>query len=167
MYDEAKPFAEALTMAYYRKYGLRTHVARLFNTYGPRMKRGDGRVLPAFLEQTLRGGPLTVYGDGSQTRCFCYVSDMVEGLVRLAHSCERMPVNLGSPDELTVLELARLVQELVGAKCGIRYEGLPQDDPKQRRPDIRKAKRLVGWEPKVSLEAGLTMTLASFRERQP
>lgn len=167
VYDEAKRFAEALTMAYNREYGVRTHVARLFNTYGPRMKIGDGRVLPAFLEQALRGEPLTVYGDGSQTRCFCYVSDMVEGIVRLAHSSERMPVNLGSPEELTVLELAELVRRLVDTKCGIRYDGLPQDDPKRRRPDIRKAQRLLGWEPKVSLEAGLRMTLASFQERQP
>ena len=166
-YDEAKRFSEALTMAYHREYGVQTHVARLFNTYGPRMKRGDGRVLPAFLEQALRGEPLTLYGDGAQTRCFCFVSDMIEGLIRLARSDERMPVNLGSPHELTVVALAQLVQQLSGVKCGIRYEALPQDDPKRRRPDIRKARRALGWEPKVSLEEGLGLTLAALREPLP
>ncbi len=164
VYDEAKRFSEALTMAYHREHGVETRLARLFNTYGPRMKRGDGRVLPAFLEQVLHGEPLTVFGDGLQTRSFCYVSDIVEGLVRLSGSAEPTPVNLGSSREITVLDLARMVQDLAGAACGIRRLPLPQDDPRRRQPDIGKAKRLLDWEPSVSMEDGLRLTLDWFRE---
>lgn len=164
VYDESKRFSEALAMAYHREYGTETRLARLFNTYGPRMKRGDGRVLPAFLEQVLRGEPLSVFGDGSQTRSFCYVSDIVEGLVRLCRSDEPTPVNLGSPRELTVLELAEIVQDLVGASCGVRHYPLPTDDPKRRRPDIAKAKRLLGWAPRITMQEGLRRTLGWFRE---
>ena len=164
VYDEAKRFSEALTMAYHREHGVETRLARLFNTYGPRMKRGDGRVLPAFLEQVLHGEPLTVFGDGSQTRSFCYVSDIVDGLVRLSGSAEPTPVNLGSSREITVLDLARMVQDIAGAACGIRQLPLPQDDPRRRQPDIGKAKRLLDWEPSVSMEDGLRLTLDSFRE---
>ena len=163
VYDEAKRFSEALTMAYHRTHGVQTRLARLFNTYGPRMKRGDGRVLPAFLEQALRGKPFTVFGDGSQTRSFCYVSDIVDGLVRLSRSAVPSPVNLGGTREVTVLELARMVQDLAGSACGIRRLPLPQDDPRRRLPDIRKAKRLLGWEPRVSMEEGLRMTIDWFR----
>ena len=164
VYDESKRFAEAIVMAYRRKYGVETRVARLFNTYGPRMRRADGRVLPAFLDQILRREPLTVFGDGSQTRSFCYVSDIVEGLVRLSRSDEGMPVNLGSPSEVTVVELAGIVQKIGGASCGLRFQPLPEDDPKRRRPDISKAKRVLGWEPTVSIDEGLRRTLAWFRE---
>ncbi len=163
VYDESKRFAEALTMAYHRKHGVRTRLTRLFNVYGPRMKRSDGRVLPAFLDQLLRGEPLTVFGEGTQTRCFCYVSDAVDGIIRLAHSRETSPVNIGSPEELTVMELACLVQKVAGRNCGIRYEPLPQDDPKRRWPDIRKASRVLGWRPQVSLEEGIQRTLNAFR----
>ena len=163
VYDEAKRFAEALTMAYCREFGARTRLARLFNTYGPRMKRGDGRVLPAFLEQVLRGEPLTVFGDGSQTRSFCYVSDTVEGLVRLAASGETGPVNIGAPEELTVLELAGMVQRLGGVATGVRHLPLPRDDPRRRQPDIGRAQRILGWEPGVAIEEGLRRTLDWFR----
>ncbi len=164
VYDEAKRFSEALTMAYHRTHGVQTRLARLFNTYGPRMKRGDGRVLPAFLEQALRGEPLTVFGDGSQTRSFCYVSDIVEGLVRLARSTVPSPVNLGGTREVTVLELARMVQDLAGTACGIRQMPLPQDDPRRRLPDIRKARQELDWKPRVSMEDGLRMTMDWFRD---
>ena len=164
-YDEAKRFAEALTMAYHRAYGVRTRIARIFNTYGPRMKLEDGRVVPAFLDQALRGAPLTVYGDGSQTRSFCYVSDLIEGLRRLMDCDDPGPVNLGNPQEITVLEFARRILELTGSQSGIEFRPLPQDDPKRRRPDISKARRLLGWEPRVSLEEGLRLTIAWFRER--
>jgi len=163
VYDEAKRFAEALTMAYHRKHGLRTRIARIFNTYGPRMKLNDGRVVPAFLDQALRGKPLTVFGSGAQTRSFCYVSDLVEGLVRLAQSDEPYPVNLGNPVEMTILEFAEAICKLTGSQSGIEFRPLPEDDPRQRRPDITKAKRLLGWEPKVGLEEGLERTLAFFR----
>ena len=163
VYDEAKRFAEALTMAYHRTHNVQTRLARLFNTYGPRMKRGDGRVLPAFLEQALRGEPFTVFGDGSQTRSFCYVSDIVDGLVRLLGSTVQSPVNLGGTREVTVLELAQIVQNLVGADCGIQQMPLPRDDPRRRLPDIRKAKQLLDWEPQVSMEDGLRMTMDWFR----
>ncbi len=162
-YDEAKRFAEALTMAYRRVYGLRTSIARIFNTYGPRMKLDDGRVVPTFLDQALRGVPLTVYGDGSQTRSFCYVSDMVEGLWRLLWSDEPGPVNLGNPVELTVLEFAQRIIELTGSSSRIEFRPLPEDDPRRRRPDISKARRVLGWEPRVSLEEGLRETIAWFR----
>ena len=138
-YDESKRFAEALTMAYHRTYGLRTNIARIFNTYGPRMKLDDGRVVPAFIDQALRGEPLTIFGDGSQTRSFCYVSDLVDGLYRLMLSDERYPVNLGNPCEMTILDFARNIRELTGSASAIVFEPLPEDDPKQRRPDIRKA----------------------------
>jgi len=163
VYDEAKRFAEAMTMAYHRKHGLRTRIARIFNTYGPRMKLNDGRVVPAFLDQALRGKPLTVFGSGAQTRSFCYVSDLVEGLVRLAQSDEPYPVNLGNPVEMTILEFAEAICKLTGSQSGIEFRPLPEDDPRQRRPDITKAKRLLGWEPKVGLEEGLERTLAFFR----
>ena len=163
VYDESKRFAEALTMAYHRAHGVDTRIARLFNTYGPRMKPGDGRVLPAFLEQALQGEPLTVFGDGSQTRSFCYVSDTVEGLVLLAGSGEVTPVNIGSATETTVLDLARMVHDMVGSSGEICRLPLPEDDPKRRRPDIAKATRLLGWEPRVSLEEGLRLTLESLR----
>jgi dTDP-glucose 4,6-dehydratase len=162
-YDESKRYAEALTMAYYRTHGVRTNIARIFNTYGPRMALEDGRVVPAFLDQALRGKPLTVYGDGSQTRSFCYVADLVEGLVRLAASEERYPVNLGNPTELTILEFGRLITKLVGSESKLAFEPLPSDDPRRRRPDISKAKRLLGWEPKVVLEDGLRETVEYFK----
>ncbi len=164
VYDESKRFSEALAMAYHRKYGMETRVARLFNTYGPRMRRADGRVLPAFLDQVLRGEPLSVFGDGSQTRSFCYVSDIVDGLIRLARSAEPKPVNLGSPTELTVLELAEIVQDLAGAAPHVRFHPLPEDDPKRRRPDIGRARRLLGWEPRISMEEGLRRTLQWVRD---
>ena len=166
VYDEAKRFAEALTMAYHRKYGLNTHIARIFNTYGPRMKLNDGRVVPAFLDQALHAKPLTVFGDGSQTRSFCYVSDLVEGLWRLAQSDEHFPVNLGNPREMTILQFAELIQEQMGTDCEIQFLPLPQDDPKQRRPDITKAQTVLGWQPQVNLEEGLGKTIEYFRSKE-
>lgn len=165
-YDESKRFAEAITMAYHRKHGVRTHIARIFNTYGPKMKLDDGRVVPAFLDQALRGRALTVFGDGSQTRSFCYVSDLVDGLYRLLLSNERYPVNLGNPIEMTILEFAREIIQLTGAPSDITFEPLPEDDPKQRKPDIGKAKRVLDWEPKVSLHDGLRETVAYFQSLQ-
>ncbi len=162
-YDESKRFAEALTMAYHRAHGVRTNIARIFNTYGPRMKLDDGRVVPSFLDQALCGRPITVFGDGSQTRSFCYVSDLVDGLYRLMLSGERYPVNLGNPDEMTIGAFAERIQRLTGNRCGIEYRPLPQDDPKRRRPDISKARQVLGWEPKVGLEDGLRETIAYFR----
>ena len=162
-YDESKRYAEALTMAYHRYHGTRSNIARIFNTYGPRMALKDGRVVPAFLDQALRGEPLTVYGDGLQTRSFCYVADLVEGLVRLGSSEEHEPVNLGNPVELTILEFADRIRRLMGSNLEIVFRPLPEDDPRKRRPDISKAKRILGWEPKVSLEDGLRETVAYFR----
>lgn len=162
-YDESKRYAEAMTMAYHRYYGVRTNIARIFNTYGPRMALNDGRVVPAFLDQALRGEPLTVFGDGSQTRSFCYVADLVDGLVRLGSSEERYPVNLGNPAELTIAEFAERISRLMGSQLPIVHEPLPEDDPKKRRPDIAKAKRVLGWEPKVPLEDGLRETVAYFK----
>jgi dTDP-glucose 4,6-dehydratase len=162
-YDESKRFAEALTMAYHRKHGVRSNVARIFNTYGPRMKLDDGRVVPAFLDQALRGEPMTVFGDGSQTRSFCYVDDLVDGLCRLMLSDERYPVNLGNPHELTILEFAEHIRRLTGASSPIRFEPLPEDDPKVRRPDISKAQRLLGWSPRTLLDEGLRRTIEYFR----
>ncbi len=162
-YDESKRYAEALTMAYHRTHGVATNIARIFNTYGPRMALKDGRVVPAFLDQALRGEPLTVYGDGSQTRSFCYVSDMVEGLMRLSVSEERYPVNLGNPAELTILEFAERIRKIAGLDLKTVFEPLPEDDPQKRRPDISKAKRLLGWEPQVALEDGLRETIEYFR----
>ena len=166
-YDESKRFTEALTMAYHRKHGVRTNIARIFNTYGPRMKLNDGRVVPAFLDQALRGQPLTVFGDGSQTRSFCYVSDMVEGLCRLMLSEERYPVNLGNPNEITILEFAARIRGMTGSNSEIDFQPLPEDDPKQRRPDIGKARAVLEWEPRVTLEEGLRLTVGYFRSLQP
>ncbi len=162
-YDESKRFAEALTMAYHRQHGMRTNIARIFNTYGPRMKLDDGRVVPAFLDQALRGQPITVFGDGSQTRSFCYVSDLVDGLYRLMFSEEPYPVNLGNPQEMTILEFAEHIRALTGSAAAIEFRPLPQDDPKKRKPDITKAKRLLGWVPRVPLDEGLAETIAFFR----
>ncbi|HUB32672.1 MAG TPA: UDP-glucuronic acid decarboxylase family protein [Bryobacteraceae bacterium] len=162
-YDESKRFAEALTMAYYRAHGLRTNIARIFNTYGPRMKLDDGRVVPAFFDQALRGLPMTVFGDGSQTRSFCYVSDMVDGLFRLMASEERYPVNLGNPREMTILKFAETIRRLTGARSELSFETLPEDDPRQRQPDITKARTLLGWEPRVPLDEGLAKTVEYFR----
>jgi dTDP-glucose 4,6-dehydratase len=163
VYDEAKRFSEAVTMAYHRYYQVDTRILRIFNTYGPRMQINDGRVIPNFMWQALRGENLTVYGDGGQTRSFCYVSDEIDGIVRLARSPEHDPVNIGSPTEFTILECARKVIATTGSASRIQFEPLPPDDPKQRRPDISKAKRLLGWEPKVDLEGGLKLSLAYFR----
>jgi dTDP-glucose 4,6-dehydratase len=164
VYDEAKRFSEALTMAYHRYQGVDTRIVRIFNTYGPRMQLNDGRVIPNFMKQALRGEDLTVYGDGKQTRSFCYVKDEIDGFLRLSKTEEHFPVNIGNPDEFTVLECARRVIAVTGSKSKIRYEKLPQDDPKQRRPDISKARKLLGWEPKIGLDAGLEMSLDYFRE---
>ena len=166
-YDESKRFAEALTMAYHRRHGLRTSIARIFNTYGPRMKLNDGRVVPAFLDQALSGLPMTVFGDGSQTRSFCYVSDLVDGLYRLMLSDERYPVNLGNPHEMTILEFAEKIRSLTGSTSAIVYQPLPQDDPQQRKPEIAKARALLGWEPRITLDEGLRETVAYFRTLQP
>src|SRR5215467_1710737 len=163
VYDEAKRFSEAVTMAYHRYYKVDTRIARIFNTYGPRMQLNDGRVVPNFMKQALRGEDLTIYGDGSQTRSFCYVSDEIDGFLRLAKSSEHFPVNIGNPTEFTILECARRVLAVTGSKSRIKYEPLPPDDPKQRRPDITKAKTLLGWEPKIDLETGLRMSLDYFR----
>ncbi|HYE24373.1 MAG TPA: UDP-glucuronic acid decarboxylase family protein [Clostridia bacterium] len=163
VYDEAKRFTEALTMAYHRYYQVDTRIVRIFNTYGPRLQLNDGRVISNFMKQALRGEPLTVYGDGSQTRSFCYVSDEVEGILRLSRSDEHLPVNIGNPTEFTILECAKLVKEVVGSRSEIAFEPLPEDDPKQRRPDITKAKVLLGWEPKIDLCTGLQLSLDYFK----
>lgn len=163
VYDEAKRFSEAATMAYYRYHKVDTRIVRIFNTYGPRMQINDGRVIPNFMRQALRGEDLTVYGDGSQTRSFCYVSDEVEGILRLSRCDEAYPVNIGNPDEFTILECAQRVLAATGSKSSVRYEPLPRDDPKQRRPDISKAHRLLGWSPTINLEDGLKMSLEYFR----
>ncbi len=164
VYDEAKRFAEAMTMAYCRSHGLETHIVRIFNTYGPRMRLNDGRALPNFVYQALSGQPITVYGDGKQTRSFCYVSDLIEGIYRLMLSDEREPTNIGNPHEITILEFAERVRSLMDASVQIVFEPLPQDDPKQRCPDISKARRLLQWEPAVKLEEGLKMTVDFFRQ---
>ena len=163
VYDEAKRFSEALTMGYHRYHKVDTRIVRIFNTYGPRMQLNDGRVVPNFMKQALRGEDLTVYGDGSQTRSFCYVSDEIDGFIRLSKSDEHQPVNIGNPTEFTILECAKQVLEVTGSKSKIRNEPLPQDDPKQRCPDITKAKTLLGWEPKVDLKTGLKMSLEYFK----
>jgi dTDP-glucose 4,6-dehydratase len=165
VYDEAKRFAEAITMAYHRYHGLDTRIVRIFNTYGPRMRLNDGRALPNFLYQALVGEPITVYGDGKQTRSFCYVSDLIEGIYRLLESNEHEPVNIGNPNEITILEFAERIRKLVGANVPIVFRPLPQDDPKQRCPDIAKARRLLHWEPKVNLEDGLQRTYDYFRRQ--
>ena len=159
VYDEAKRYAEALTMAYHRQQGLDTSIARIFNTYGPRMRPHDGRAIPTFMRQALAGKPVTVFGDGSQTRSFCYVDDLVRGLVLLAESGEHLPVNLGNPDEMTLLELAETVIELTGSGSEIVFEALPTDDPKVRQPDITLAKQVLGWEPAIALREGLQRTV--------
>ena len=165
VYDEAKRYAEAMSMAYHRYHGLDTRIVRIFNTYGPRMRLNDGRALPNFLYQALRGEPITVYCDGKQTRSFCYVSDLLDGIYRLLESDEHEPTNIGNPQEITILEFAERVRALVGAQVPIKFHPLPQDDPKQRCPDIAKARRILGWEPKVTLEEGLRRTYEYFRER--
>lgn len=165
VYDEAKRFSEAVTMAYHRKHALDTRIVRIFNTYGPRMRLNDGRALPNFLYQALSGQPLTVYGDGRQTRSFCYVSDLVEGILRLLDSDEHFPVNIGNPREITILEFAERIRALTGARGELIFCPLPQDDPKRRRPDISKAKDLLKWEPKVALEKGLQITLEYFQKK--
>lgn len=164
VYDEAKRFSEALVMAYHRYYGVDTHLVRIFNTYGPRLQVNDGRVISNFMAQALRGEPLTIYGDGSQTRSFCYVSDLIEGIVRLSSSQEHLPVNIGNPDEWTILECAQEVLTVTGAKTEIISKPLPQDDPTRRRPDITKARTLLGWEPKVNLRQGLQNSLQYFKD---
>ncbi len=164
-YDESKRYAEAITMAFHRKFGVKTNIARIFNTYGPRMALNDGRVVPAFIDQALHGQALTVFGDGTQTRSFCYVSDLVDGLCRLAKSDERFPVNLGNPLELKISEFAERIQALMGTTSPITYRPLPSDDPKQRKPDITKAAQVLGWAPKVSLEDGLRETVNYFKGR--
>jgi dTDP-glucose 4,6-dehydratase len=164
VYDEAKRFAEATTMAYRRRHEVDTHIVRIFNTYGPRLQLNDGRAISNFMKQALRGEDLTVYGEGSQTRSFCYVSDEIAGILALAASDEHEPTNIGNPDEFTILKCAQVILEVTGSRSKIRYEPLPQDDPKQRCPDISKAKRLFGWEPKIDLRTGLKMSLEYFKK---
>jgi dTDP-glucose 4,6-dehydratase len=165
VYDEAKRFGEAMVMAYHRSRGVNTRMARIFNTYGPRLHPGDGRVISNFLMQALRGEPFTIYGDGSQTRSFCYVDDLIEGIVRLSRSEEHLPVNLGNPEEYTILECAKAVLEVTGSKSEMSYADLPVDDPTRRRPDITKARALLGWEPRVGLKDGLKKSLEFFSSR--
>jgi dTDP-glucose 4,6-dehydratase len=168
VYDEAKRYAEALTMAYHRQQGVDTHIVRIFNTYGPRMRPHDGRAIPTFLRQALADKPLTVFGDGGQTRSFCYVSDLIEGFLRLIESDYHLPVNIGNPGEFTILELAEAVIRATNSRSEIVYEALPQDDPAVRRPDIRLARELLGWEPTIELDEGLKLTLAAqVREPRP
>ena len=164
VYDEAKRFSEALTMAYHRYKGVDTHLVRIFNTYGPRLHPSDGRVISNFVMQALRGEPLTIYGDGQQTRSFCYVSDLIEGILRLSRSEEHLPTNIGNPVEFTILECAEVVLEVTGSSSTICFEPLPQDDPTRRRPDISKAKRVLDWEPQISLRDGLLLSLDHFRQ---
>jgi dTDP-glucose 4,6-dehydratase len=163
VYDEAKRFSEAAIMAYHRYYGVDTRLVRIFNTYGPRLQPNDGRVISNFMMQALQGQPLTIYGDGSQTRSFCYVSDLIDGILRLSRSNEHLPVNIGNPDEWTILECAREVLAVTGADTEIIFKPLPQDDPTRRRPDITKAKELLGWEPKIKLRKGLEKSLEYFK----
>ena len=167
VYDEAKRFAEAITMAYHRSHGLRTRIARIFNTYGPRMRLDDGRALPNFMVQALRGEDITVYGNGTQTRSFCYVDDLIEGIKRLLDSDVPDPVNLGNPEEITVLDFAKEIIRLTGSKSRIIFCPLPQNDPKVRQPDITKAKTILEWEPKVSRQEGLRRTLQYFKQKLP
>jgi dTDP-glucose 4,6-dehydratase len=165
VYDEAKRFAEAITMAYHRFHGVDTRIVRIFNTFGPRMRLHDGRAIPNFLRQALTGQPLTIYGGGSQTRSFCYVDDLVDGIVRLLHSDFHDPVNIGNPEEWTVLGMAETIRDLIGSTTPIVYEALPVDDPKVRQPDITTARRELLWEPKTTIEQGLKNTLEDFRRR--
>ncbi|HOX54695.1 MAG: SDR family oxidoreductase [Candidatus Omnitrophica bacterium] len=163
VYDEAKRFAEAITMAYHRVHKIDSRIIRIFNTYGPRMRRQDGRAVPNFIDQALKNIPITVYGDGSQTRSFCYIDDLVEGIIKLMHSDIHTPINIGNPNEFTIKELARIVLKLTGSKSRIVYKPLPQDDPKQRKPIIAQAKRLLKWQPKTPLKEGLERTISWFR----
>jgi dTDP-glucose 4,6-dehydratase len=165
VYDEAKRFAEAMTMAYHRAHDVNTHIVRIFNTYGPRMRLDDGRVVPNLMGQALRGEPLTVFGDGSQTRSFCYVDDLVEGIFRLLFSSYHEPVNLGNPNEVSILDFAREILALSGSRSDIIFQPLPQDDPRLRRPDITRARQLLNWEPKVSRTEGMRKTLEFFRDK--
>jgi dTDP-glucose 4,6-dehydratase len=165
VYDEAKRYAEALVMAYHRSRGVNTHLVRIFNTYGPRLHPSDGRVISNFMMQALRGEPLTVYGSGSQTRSFCYVSDLIDGIVRLSRSEEHLPVNIGNPNEFTILECAEAILEVTGSKSKLCFEPLPQDDPTRRCPDITKARTLLGWEPIIQLKEGLAKSLDFFKSR--
>ena len=164
-YDEAKRFAEAMTMAYHREHAVETRIVRIFNTYGPRMRLNDGRVVPAFVSQALKNKPITVFGNGKQTRSFCYCSDLIEGIYRLMMSNYDLPVNIGNPREMTMLEFAEAIVKATGSKSKITHKPLPQDDPKQRKPDITKAKKLLKWEPKVALEKGIQDTIAYFKTR--
>jgi len=164
-YDEAKRFAEAMVMAYHRQHNVQTRIVRIFNTYGPRMRANDGRVVPAFISQALKGEPITIFGKGSQTRSFCYCSDLIEGIYRLMMSDYVYPVNIGNPTELTILQFAQEIVRLTGSKSELVYKDLPKDDPKQRRPDITRAKSILGWEPKVGLEEGLRQTIDWFASR--
>ena len=163
VYDEAKRYAEALVMAYHRTHGLNTHLIRIFNTYGPRLRPGDGRVISNFMMQALRGEALTVYGEGHQTRSFCYVDDLIEGMVRLSRSDEHLPVNIGNPNEFTILECAQAVLKATGSKSELRFAPLPQDDPARRQPDITRARSLLGWEPQIALADGLNKSLPFFQ----
>jgi dTDP-glucose 4,6-dehydratase len=163
VYDESKRYAEALVMAYHRYRGVNTHLVRIFNTYGPRLHPSDGRVISNFMMQALRGEPLTIYGDGSQTRSFCYVDDLIEGILRLSRSREHLPVNIGNPDEFTILECAQAVLDATESQSDLRFEPLPQDDPTRRRPDIAKARTLLGWEPEIALPEGLAKSLPFFK----
>jgi len=165
VYDEAKRFAEAITMAYHRYHGLDAKIVRIFNTYGPRMRIRDGRAVPAFISQALRNEDVTVFGDGRQTRSFCYISDLVDGIIRLMLSKENEPVNIGNPAEMTIEEIAKVIIEMTGSTSKIVYKPLPEDDPKVRRPDITRARTLLGWEPKVDLREGLTSTIEYFRTK--
>ena len=165
VYDEAKRFAEAMTVAYHRYHGLDTKIARIFNTYGPRMRIRDGRAVPAFISQALRNEDVTVFGDGRQTRSFCYISDLVDGIVRLMLSTVNDPVNIGNPAEMTIEEIARVIIEMTGSTSAVVYRPLPEDDPKVRRPDITRARTLLGWEPKIDLREGLTSTIEYFRTK--
>ena len=163
VYDESKRFAEAMVMAYHRSRSVNTHLVRIFNTYGPRLHPGDGRVISNFMMQALRGQPLTIYGDGKQTRSFCYVDDLIEGILRLSQSDEHLPVNIGNPQEFTILECAQAVLEVTGSKSELKFVELPVDDPMRRRPDITKARTLLGWEPRIQLKEGLSKSLAFFK----
>jgi dTDP-glucose 4,6-dehydratase len=165
VYDEAKRFAEAITMAYHRYHGMNTHIVRIFNTYGPRMRLDDGRVVPAFIGQALTGKPLTIFGDGSQTRSFCYVSDLIDGIFRLMMSDFHEPVNIGNPREMTIRQFAEEILRITGANCPIEQKPLPVDDPKVRQPDISRAKKVLGWEPKVDFDKGIRETIEFFRGR--
>jgi dTDP-glucose 4,6-dehydratase len=165
VYDEAKRFAEAMVMAYHNTHNVDTKIVRIFNTYGPRMRLDDGRVVPTLIRQALMGDPLTIYGDGSQTRSFCYVSDLIEGIYRLALSDEHLPVNIGNPEEFTILEFAELIIKLTGTGSKIIHEAIPEDDPRRRKPDITKARTLLGWEPKINLEEGLSKSIDWFKNK--